>query len=291
MHLLNLITPLFIISLTCSHAQEAVKTKNQPKLIQSGYKFTEGAALAPNGDIYFNDIPNNKTYKYTPKSNELTLHRSDTGAANGLMFNAEGELIYCEGSNRQVTKESAKGIEVIAKEFNGKKLNSPNDLAMDKLGGIFFTDPRYGPKDNVEQDSEGVYYVSKDGQVKRLISNLKKPNGIALHTNQSLLYVADNGTGKIHAYDVKYPDITLSNERIVTDQAPVNDGFKLDEKGNLWVTTSEGVKVFTPEGKHLETIIFPETPANLVFGPKGSKTIYVNARTSFYKVNVEVDGQ
>lgn len=260
------------------------------ELIQNGYKFTEGPALAPDGRIYFTDIPNNRIHVYDPTTNKVGIHRENTGGANGLMFDAQGALIACEGSNRIVTRQVlGEEPKPIATHWNGKKLNSPNDLDIDSKGGIYFTDPRYGKNDDREIDIEAVYYLSPSGEVKQVITNLKKPNGLALSADQKILYVADNAEGSLHAYDVQ-EDGTVTNHRLLTKEAPVNDGFCLDTLGNLYVTTTEGLKIFDPSGKHLGTIDVPEVPANCAFGVKGTKILYITAKTGFYKIQLKVDG-
>lgn len=263
------------------------------ELIKDGFKFTEGPALSPDGRIFFSDIPNNRIHVYDPKDQSVNIHREDTGGANGLMFDANGALIACEGSNRLVSRQAPQaGVETVAEAFDGKKLNSPNDLDIDAKGGIYFTDPRYGKNDDREIDVEAVYYVSPDGAVvTQVAKDFVKPNGIALSPDKKTLYVADNGSGKLHAYDVNAEDGSLSNGRVISEAAPVSDGICLDTKGNIYVTVKdEGVKVFAPDGKHIGTISTPEPPANCAFGAKGTKTLYITARTGFYKVVLGVDG-
>ncbi len=266
---------------------------SQVELIKDGFKFTEGPALSPDGAIFFNDIPNNRTHRYDPATGEVTVAREDTGAANGLAFDAQGALLACEGGNRVVTRQMPmSNIETIASDCDGKKLNSPNDLDIDQKGGVYFTDPRYGKKDDVEQPTEGVYYLPAGGGAKvvRVIDSLKKPNGISLSKDGKTLYIADNGDGSLHAFDVNAADGTVSNGRLLSAEAPVCDGMCVDALGNLYVTTSEGVKVFTADGKHLGTIVVPLAPANCAFGAKGTKTLYITARGGFFKVKMAVDG-
>lgn len=262
------------------------------ELIQGGFKFTEGPAVSSTGQIYFTDIPNNRIHVYDPATKKLEIHRENTGGANGLMFDKSGALIACEGSNRIVTRQVfGEEPKPIATSWKGKKLNSPNDLDIDLKGGIYFTDPRYGPNDDREIDIEAVYYLPPNGgEVIQVVSDLKKPNGIALSPDRKILYVADNGVGTIHAYDVNANDGTVSNGRLFTDAAPLNDGFCLDTTGNLYVTTKEGIKIFAPNGSHLGTIEVPEMPANCAFGVQGSKTLYITAKTGFYQIQLGVDG-
>ena len=243
-----------------------------------GYKFTEGPALGPDGRIYFNDIPNERTHIYDPKTGKISIHRENTGRANGLFFTANDSLIFCEGINRQVTIQDGDQITVLSDSFEGKKLNSPNDVAIDTIGGIYFTDPRYGKRDDMEMEIEGVYYIDRSkNKTTLMISDLERPNGIIFSPDFKTLYVADQAGEKIMAYDV-IGDGKINNPR---EFAPIgSDGLSIDVNGNLYVTW-EDIVVFSPEGKEIGRFKTPEKPANcLLVGT----TLYVTARTGFYAI-------
>lgn len=237
-------------------------------------KFTEGPVADASGHVYFTDIPNNRIMKWDGA--KLSIWRENSGAANGLRFDREGNLIVCEGGNRRVTRITPdRQVVVLADAYKGKKLNSPNDLCLDSKGGIYFTDPRYGNRKDLEQEVEAVYYIPPGGgAIVRVIEDLVRPNGIELF--QDRLYVADHGGGKVYVYAVG-PDGGLKDKREFC--AVASDGLKCDAEGNLYTTTRKGVEVFSPDGKALRVIAIPEPPANLCFF---GKTLFITARTSLY---------
>lgn len=254
--------------------------------LADGFKFTEGPALGPDGRVYFNDIPNERTHAYDPETGETTKFREPSGKANGLWWGAAGRLISCEGGARQVTERVGDKLIVLADSFDGKKLNSPNDCIADGFGGIYFTDPRYGKRDNLEQDSEAVYYLDRRNKLARIADDLVRPNGIILSPDGGTLYIADQGDEKIWAYPVTGPG-QVGEKRPF---APVpSDGMSVDVRGNVYATdTSAGeVVAYSPEGEEVLRIAPPEAPANCLLA---GKTLYVTARTGFYAIDLLVKG-
>ncbi len=249
------------------------------KKLAEGFKFTEGPALGPDGKIYFNDIPNERTHVYDPATGKTTLHRESTGRANGLFWAPGNRLIYCEGGNRKVTVQHGDDFTVLADAFEGKKLNSPNDLVIDSIGGIYFTDPRYGKKDDMEMEVEGVYYIDRSkNKVTRIVDNMTRPNGLIFSPDYKTLYIADQGAEKLFAYDVT-GDGKLENGRLFADVG--SDGMSMDVNGNVYVTFKGAVIAFSPDGKEVGRFETPEAPANcLLVGT----TMYVTARTGFYAI-------
>jgi len=262
-----------------------VKEGAEFKTLADGFKFTEGPAVSPDGKIYFNDIPNERTYVYDPNSGETTVYRENTGRANGLFFTPEGGLLACEGGNRQVTLTAPDGsVSVVANKFDGKKLNSPNDVVPDQHGGFYFTDPRYG-KDGgeMEIDVMAVYYVDKTGQVSQVAADLIKPNGIILSPRKNALYIADPGAETIWAYSVKGPGQLGQKCKFASVGS---DGMTVDSNGHIYVTWTD-IIVFSPQGDELLRLTPPEKPANcLLVG----NTLYVTARTGFYSIKIEAYG-
>jgi sugar lactone lactonase YvrE len=271
------------------------------ELVQGGFKFTEGPALARDGLIFFTDIPNNRIHIYDPASGQITVHRENTGGANGLMFTPTGALLACEGGNRLVTRQVGTGEPApIAKEYNGTTFNAPNDLDLDGKGGIYFTDPNYR-KEAPTQDKEAVYYIAtgkgnaQGAKITRVVDDCVKPNGVIVSLDKKTLYVCDNGANKVRSYGIDPKTGACSNgrdfARMEEGQARGGDGMTIDERGNLYVTAQNFIWVFSPEGKTLAKIEVPEGPANCVFGAKGTQTLYITARTGFYKVKLAVDGR
>lgn len=256
--------------------------------LAGGFKFTEGPAVDAKGNMFFTDIPNNRIHIWSVEG-KLSTFREKSGGANGLFFDKDGNLIACEGGNRRVTTIAPGGeVTVLADKFNGKRLNSPNDLWIDPAGGIYFSDPRYGSKEGLEQDGFHVYYISADRkQITRVTNDLKMPNGVLGTSDGKLLYIADPGGGKTYAYPLEGPG-KLGEKKLFAEQG--SDGMTLDEKGNLYLT-GKGVIVYSPAGKKIETIAVPEGPANLCFGGKERRTLFITARTSLYAVAMRVRGQ
>ncbi len=259
--------------------------------VATGYKFIEGPAGDAEGSVCFTDLPTQRVLRLDPGPRAVTTVRENTGAANGLAFDAAGALVACEGVSRQVTRTIGSGAAakttVLADRFEEKKLNSPNDLVIDAAGGIYFTDPRYGPKKDLEQPVMGVYYLSPEGRLSRVIATRKLPNGIGLSPEGKTLYVADNGAGQVFAYEITDAG-KLGAERPL---AGVNgcDGLCVDLTGRLFVAGKEGIVVLSPAGQVLGTIPVPEVPSNCTLvGPvkEGVQMLYITARTSLYRVPV-----
>lgn len=257
--------------------------------IAGDFKFTEGPAVGSDERIYFSDIPNERIHVYNHVTGKLDIFRENTGRANGLMFAPSGAIFACEGGARRLTRQFDGELTVVADNWNGKKLNSPNDLTLDNEGGIYFSDPRYGDRAGMELDVEAVYYVPRGGKIQQVISNLMRPNGVILSHDRKTLFVVDNGDGKIFTYDVTGPG-KLANKRLFAEGVN-GDGVTIDAHGNLYVAAGEGhVWIFSPTGELLQKIKFPEGPANCTFGGKDGKTLYVTARTGFYSLQMNVAG-
>ncbi len=251
------------------------------KRLATDMKFTEGPVADGKGNLYFSDIPQNRIMKWDGAA--LSVFRENSGGANGLKMDKAGNLYACEGGGRRVVKIAPDGaVAVLADVYEGKKLNSPNDLCFDAKGGIYFTDPRYGKRDDMELAQEAVYYIPPDGgKLQKVADDLVRPNGI--HADGERLYVADAGAKKTWVYGMN-ADGTLKDKKLFAESG--SDGLKVDEKGNVYLT-SGGVKIFSRDGKPLGTIQVPEGPANLAFD---GNTLYITARTSLYRVPMKVAG-
>jgi len=264
-----------------------VDPNGKPERVADGFKFTEGPVWSPSGSVYFSDIPNQRIHQWSKKKGLSTV-REESGGANGLYFDSKGNLVACEGVARRLTSMDDQGrIQVLASEYAGARLNSPNDLWIDPKGGIYFTDPRYGNQDDLEQDGMHVYYLKPEGaELIRVIDDMKRPNGLVGTPDGKKLYVADHGGDKTYVYDIE-TDGTLQNRILFAEQG--SDGMTMDERGNIYLT-SQAVDVYSPEGKKITTIPTPETPANVCFGGKRGKTLFVTARSSLYAVEMKVRG-
>ncbi len=255
--------------------------------VQSGFNFTEGPAADADGNVYFTDIPNQRIHKWSWKDGKITVYREKTGEANGLMFDAKGRMVVCEMGNSRVTLDDMKGnITVLADSWNGKKFHMPNDLWIDLKGGIYFSD-FMGPGSG-EEGGLQVYYISPDGKtVTRATGDLTAPNGLAGTTDGKILYITDPGAKKTWAYKIN-PDGTLTDKKVFCEQS--TDGFKLDEKGNLYFSGDTGVTIFSPKGEKLEEIPMSGRCANLTFGGRDRKTLFIAGGDTVYTLEMAVKG-
>jgi gluconolactonase len=277
-----------------SHADLANILAGEPEQIATGFKFTEGPVWHPDGYLLFSDIPANRIIKWMPDGKPETF-RHPSGNSNGLTYDRQGRLIACEHGNRRVSRTEPDGtITVLANQYQGKRLNSPNDAVVKSDGNIYFTDPPYGVDEEArELDFQGVYRIAPDGTLTMLIDDFDRPNGLAFSPDEKTLYIDDSARRHVRAFNV-LEDGTLANGRVLVDMAiaepGVPDGMKVDTKGNLYVTGAGGTWVVSPTGKHLGTIVTPELPANCAFGDSDNKTLYITARTSVYRVRLKTEG-
>ncbi len=262
--------------------------------IAEGFEFTEGPVWHPDGYLLFSDIPAATIYRYVPGS-DPEPYLTPSGNSNGLTFDRQGRLLACEHGGRRVSRMGAAGgMETLADQYDGKRLNSPNDIVVHSSGAVFFTDPPYGiDPDPGEQGFNGVYQLDTDGSVTLLNRDMDRPNGLALSLDESILYVDDSRKRHVLAYPLT-DDLGVGEPTVILDmnvEVPGGpDGMKLDDQGNLYVTGPGGLWVATPEGEHLGTIEFPQAPANLCFGGPDYKTIFVTARTGLYSIAVNAAG-
>jgi sugar lactone lactonase YvrE/L-ascorbate metabolism protein UlaG (beta-lactamase superfamily) len=250
-----------------------------------GFRLTEGPAADARGNIFFSDIPNNRIHKWS-LDGKLSTFRENSGGSNGLYFDKDGNLLACEGGGRRLVSIDPKGkMTVLADKYQNKRFNSLNDLWIDPKGGIYFTDPRYGNRDNMEQDGEHVYYLSPDRKnIIRVIDDMFRPNGVIGTADGKLLYVADHGGKKTFVYTIN-KDATLSNKKLFAPER--SDGMTIDNEGNVYLTT-DVVAVYNKKGQRIETIDVPARPTNVFFGGKDKQTLFITARTSLYSVRMRV---
>jgi gluconolactonase len=279
-----------VTALSLCEAQDSRVTADgaEVKKLAGDFRFTEGPAADARGDIYFTDIPNNRILKWSVEEGKLSTFLENSGGANGLYFDKDGNLLACQGGARRLVSISAKGeITVLAERYDGKKFNSPNDLWIDPKGGVYFTDPRYGNREGMEQDGEHVYYLAPDYRnVTRVIDDMVRPNGVIGTPDGRRLFVADHGAGRTYSYRINQ-DGTLSDKQLFAPQG--SDGLALDTRGNLYLTTKV-VAVYNSQGERIQEIQIPEGPANLTFGGPDNQTLFVTARTSLYAVQMETRG-
>jgi gluconolactonase len=290
--------------------KELLRAGAKIEKLAGGFAFVEGPIWMKEGYILFSDIPNNAIMKWTPDGKVSTFRKPSgyTGppappgayvGSNGLTLDKQGRLIVCEHGDRRVTRLEANGrLTVLADKYDGKRLNSPNDAVYRSDGSLYFTDPPYGLFDEKakELDFQGVYRLPPNGKLQLLNKELTRPNGLAFSPDEKTLYVANSDPDKKiwMAYDVT-EDGSLSSGRVFFDATQekedgLPDGMKVDTRGNLYCSGPGGVWIFSPQGKHLGTIKLPEVPANCHWGDSDAKTLYMTARTGFYRLRLNVPG-
>lgn len=290
---------------TC-YANNLIDLNAKVELVVGGFQFTEGPVSDKNGNVYFSDIPASRIYKWSVENHQLSVFREHTGRANGLRFDHKGDLLACEGAARQVTATYPdKTVVVLADQYHGRKLNSPNDLWVDPKGGVYFSDPRYpkakwvwsdsdGKSDNSnnaedkeEQDARGVYYISPNKKFVSRVAKFSNPNGIIGTENGKKLYVSDTGVRKIYVFQIK-KNGTLSDKKVFLSEYA--DGMALDKKRDIYLA-NRNVKIYSSKGSFITTIKVPETVSNIGFGGKEHKTLFITAGHGLYAVKMRVRGQ
>jgi sugar lactone lactonase YvrE len=282
--------------------------------VATGFEFTEGPLYHPDGYLYVSDVDARVHYWLDLSSGKKTVLRRESGGANGAIFDLNGYVVMCEQDTRKIVRFGADGsTKLLAEEFDGKRLNRSNDLALHSTGAIYFTDPQgLMPEAEREQGHSSIFRLHKNGRLDLLATDMNHPNGIAFSPDESVLYVSNSRPDPhLHAYDVNR-DGLLANSRVLAEmpyvpadgmfekypgefrpareQGGVPDGLKVDEEGTIFCTGPRGVLAFNPYGEQTDLIELPELPANLTFGGPDRQTMYITARTSVYSLPVGTPG-
>lgn len=275
--------------------------------LHTGCRWTEGPAYFPAGRyLVFSDIPNERMMRFDETDGSVSVFRQPSAFSNGNTCDPQGRLVTCEHGGRRVTRTEHDGsITVLADAFEGKRLNSPNDVVVRSDGSVWFTDPTYG----IDSDYEGraaaseigashVYRIAPDGTVSAVATDFVKPNGLAFSPDERMLYVAD--TGATHVPDgprhIRRFAVSEDGARLIggdvfaTCELGLFDGFRFDRAGNLWTSAGDGVHVYAPDGALIGKIRIPEVVANLCFGGPRRNRLYICGTTSLYAVYVRTTG-
>lgn len=283
-----------------------VDTSRAPEQIAEGFRWTEGPVWLED-QLFFNDIPNKRMMRWSEAAGVgVALENSEF--ANGNTLDASDQMVSCEHGGRRVIRRldpmDAQAIDVIADSFQGKRLNSPNDVVVKSDGSVWFTDPPYGinsaiegyPADS-EQDGCFVFCATLDGNLHQVATDFDKPNGLAFSPDESQLYIADSGAIKgasfpgidydlphhIKVFDVK--GHTLSSPRVFAVIAPgVPDGFRVDHEGFIWTSALDGVHCLTPAGALIGKIVLPQQTSNICFGGANGQTMFITSSDKVYRV-------
>jgi gluconolactonase len=258
--------------------------------VAAGFQFTEGPVWSREGYLLFSDVPNDRIFKFVPGQGH-EVARENSNGANGNTFDAKGRLYTCESRSRRVIRTDKSGkVEVLAESYQGKRLNAPNDIVVRRDGHVYFTDPAFGRQaDTRALDFYGVYHIGLKGELELIAKPEGRPNGVAMSPDGGLLYVANSDEHNLRAYDLDAEGRASAERVLVSGIDGVPDGIRVDEKGNVYVTAN-GIHVYSAAGKKLATLSVPETPANCAFGDEDWQTLYVTARTSLYRIRLDVKG-
>lgn len=277
-------------------ATEKIEPTGAVETVHTGFAFTEGPAWDPRGALYFSDIPN-QAIQRLGKDDTLSTFTADSKHTNGIMVAADGRMLACQMNGQVVSYDVDTGAAtVLADSYQGKRFNAPNDLVIDRHGGIYFTDPLFRAPQPLPQTVQAVYYVDAAGEVTRVTDDIAAPNGVALSPDGTKLYVAPSRQAEMLVYDVEGPGKLSGGRTLCRLRQPAGkdntggDGMVVDVEGNLYFTTNLGVEVFSADGQHRGLVVFPEQPANVTFGGEDRKTMYVTARTGLYRVRMPIPG-
>jgi len=269
------------------------------ELLYTGTVWAEGPVWLPaQGALRWSDIPNNRIMHYQADTGETRVYRTDVEFTNGRTLDLDGAVVQCSHGRRAVERDADGEVTVLVDRWQGKRLNSPNDVVVAADGSIWFTDPPYGIISNREgriADPEygGCYVFRLDertGELTAMITDMVEPNGLAFSPDERILYVSDTGVLRdsaaprhIRAYDVI--DGRCVNGRIFAEiSVGVSDGFRVDDEARVWTSSGDGVRVFTPEGEQILHVPVPEKAANVCFGGPDGHDLYIAASTSLYRI-------
>ena len=258
-------------------------------IIADGFRYTEGPAWNPDDKLYFTDRFSSRILSWTPEDS-VKVFRTDPDGANGLIFTPEGELISCESSARRVVAIAPDGTEtVIADSYGGKKLNAPNDAWVDAKGGIYFSDHSMRSKVVLEQERDNIYYITPDrANVLRITDDLEYPNGVIINPAGDRLYVTDSGANETYVYTIN-ADGTVKDKKVFASEG--YDGMAMDVLGNVYITPQEAyVSVYNPAGERIGEIVTPSRPANVCFGGKDMRTLFITAGRTVYSIKLQNKG-
>ena len=272
---------------------------NEVKQIFTGCLWAEGPAYIPHLDtLVWSDIPNNRMLKI--KDNNVSEYKNPSNFCNGNTIDNHENLISCSHGGRCLYRtDDNMNTEILIDNYQGKKLNSPNDICVHSNGDIFFTDPPYGILSDYEgypgkQEYGGCYVFSFNEKTKKLnviINDLVRPNGITLSPNEDKLYVADTGENIKHLYSYDLINGVTLNRKLIYDFKPFfSDGFRCDKDGNIWTSAGKAIKCFNPKFELIGQIKIPELVSNCEFGGKEGNILYITATTSLYSLELNQQG-
>ncbi|MCC7492325.1 MAG: SMP-30/gluconolactonase/LRE family protein [Fimbriimonadaceae bacterium] len=262
--------------------------------LATGFAFTEGPLWHPDGWLLFSDIPNSRIQRWSPQTG-ASVFREPSGQSNGLTWDRQGRLLACEHQTRRLSRTEPDGqLTVLADRWEGRRLNSPNDVVVDRHGAIYFTDPPYGVQEpDRELRFQGVYRLSPAGQLALLADDFDRPNGLAFSPDEQTLYIDDTARMHVRAFRVDADGMLRDGRVFATFENPQRhgaDGLKVDTTGRVYATGGGGCYVWEPDGTWIGSLVLPEHPANVAWGGAAGRTLFFTARSSVYRVEMNVSG-
>lgn len=279
-----------------------VKTSAQVEKLYTGCRWVEGPVyFSALRSLLFSDIPNDRILRFDEMSGAVSVFRQPSGYANGHTVDRQGRLVSCEHGGRRVTRTEHDGtITVLADRFEGKRLNSPNDVVVRSDDTIWFTDPTYGITSNYEGtkapseiDTRNVYRLDPaNGQLSVVADDFTQPNGLAFSPDEKTLYIVDSGLkdGLIRAFDVDQKGALDRGREFATSTIGKYDGMRLDDEGRIWTSAGESVHCYEPNGTLIGRILVPEGVSNVVFGGPKRNRLFITATSSLYSILLPVNG-
>jgi gluconolactonase len=278
----------YFFSIFSGDCQSPVPPNSQPEKIADGFQFVEGPVWKNDAGLLFSDIPANTIYRWSADSG-ISVYISPSGNSNGLAVDSQNRLLLAQHGNRRLARLETNGTETaLATYYDGKRLNSPNDIAVKSDGSIFFTDPPYGiSPDQEELGFYGIYRLSPSGLLQLLDTSLQRPNGIAFSPDETKLYVGDSESRTIYVWDI-LDDTLITDKQIFAYMNAVGytDGMKVDEDGHLFAAGPFGVWVYASDGTVLDTILVPGQTTNCNWGDSDRKTLYITSGPAVYRIRI-----
>lgn len=268
----------------------------EPEIIAGPLDFTEGPYWHPDRYLLFSDIPANRVYKWT-ETEGLEVFLEPSGNSNGIEAHTDGSILLAQHAGRVSKVEENKEVTVLADSYEGKRLNSPNDIAVHSNGDIFFTDPPFGvSSEERELDFSGVFKLTPGGELTVVYDQFEYPNGIAFNADETKLYVDDSGTGNIIVFDMDnegnphLPEL-FANVGAMGSGMGAADGMVTDMEGHLYVTGPKGITIFDENGYQLHLITFDEQVTNLEWGGEESDHLFITGNNNVYRYRMNATGK